>query len=128
MRLSADNMQTLLSAALAGAGVVYGPAFVLGPHVATGNLELLLPDYTTESLAINAVYPSARLVSTKLRRFIALLEEWFRARRDWTASDCKRPNRLRSHHFPCGLKLMSSDLSSISRTRRAASSGLTQAS
>ena len=83
VRLFADNMEMLLAAALAGAGVVYGPSFVLGEHVASGALERLLPDYVTESLGIHAVYPSARLVGAKVRRFIDLLEEWFGSMPRW---------------------------------------------
>ncbi|GAB0119155.1 LysR family transcriptional regulator [Acidisoma sp. 7E03] len=76
-RLLADNMELLLAAALAGGGIAYGPSFVLGPHVARGALERILPGYTTESLAISLVYPSARQVSTKLRRFADVLKERF---------------------------------------------------
>lgn len=83
VRLLADSMEMLLAAALAGAGVVYGPSFVLGEHLTSGALERLLPDYATESLSIHAVYPSVRLMSTKLRRFLDLLEDWFESRRGW---------------------------------------------
>jgi DNA-binding transcriptional LysR family regulator len=77
VRFLADNMQMLTAAALAGAGIVYGPAFVFREHLASGTLEKVLPDYATQTLGIHAVYPSARLVSAKVRRFIELLEEWF---------------------------------------------------
>jgi DNA-binding transcriptional LysR family regulator len=33
-----------------------------------------------QELAIWAVYPSARLVSPKLRKFVAALEEWLRGK------------------------------------------------
>lgn len=82
-RFMADNMETLLAAALAGGGIIYGPAFVLAGAVARGALIQLLPDYRTESLGIHAVYPSARLVGTKVRHFVALLEEWFSAGARW---------------------------------------------
>ncbi len=83
VRLLADNMQMLLGAALAGAGVVYGPAFVLEPHVASGALEQVLPDHVTESIGIHAVYPSARLVGAKVRRFVDLLDDWFSTISGW---------------------------------------------
>jgi DNA-binding transcriptional LysR family regulator len=70
LRMATDNMQMLLAAALAGAGVTYGPSFVFGHHVATGELVALLPDHRTSDLAIHAVYPTTRHVSMKLRRFI----------------------------------------------------------
>ncbi|MDE1150415.1 MAG: LysR family transcriptional regulator [Azospirillaceae bacterium] len=70
VRMAADNMQMLLAAALAGAGVTYGPSFVFSAHLATGDLVALLPDHRTMDLAIHAVYPSRRHVPLKLRRFV----------------------------------------------------------
>ncbi|MBO9195974.1 LysR family transcriptional regulator [Rhizobium sp. 16-449-1b] len=76
-RLKADNMQMLLAAALNGGGVVYGPTFVLGEHISSGALEQVLPDYTTESLGVHALYPSSRMLGTKVRCFVDILEEKF---------------------------------------------------
>ncbi|WP_246789551.1 LysR family transcriptional regulator [Acetobacter nitrogenifigens] len=84
-RLLADNMQMLQAAALAGAGVAYGPRFVFGEQLAAGTLVELLPGYATESLGIHAVYPSARLISVKVRRFVDMLVEWFGERPTWEA-------------------------------------------
>jgi DNA-binding transcriptional LysR family regulator len=70
IRMATNNTQMLLTAALAGAGVTYGPSFVFGQHIASGDLVALLPDHHTNDLAIHAVYPTARHVSLKLRRFI----------------------------------------------------------
>ena len=69
-RLAANNTQMLLSAALAGSGVAYGPTFVFGERIAAGDLIALLPDHRTSDLAIHALYPSARNISLKARRFI----------------------------------------------------------
>jgi DNA-binding transcriptional LysR family regulator len=60
----------LLAAALAGAGVAYGPSFVFGEQIAAGRLIALLPDHHTSDLAIHALYPSARNISLKALRFI----------------------------------------------------------
>ncbi len=77
LRMASNNMQMLLSAALAGAGVAYGPSFVFAKPVARGDLVALLPDFRTAELAVHAVYPSARHVPMKLRRFIDHLAESF---------------------------------------------------
>ena len=74
-RLKADNMQILLAAALGGGGIVYGPTFVLGEHIASGALERVLPEYTTGSLEIHALFPSSRMLSMKVRCFVDILEE-----------------------------------------------------
>ncbi|MDR5762765.1 LysR family transcriptional regulator [Caballeronia sp. LZ035] len=74
-RMAANDMQMLLAAALAGAGIAYGPAFVFGDAIARGDLIALLPDYHATDLAIQAVYPSARRIPVKVRRFVDCLAE-----------------------------------------------------
>ncbi|MBB5357463.1 DNA-binding transcriptional LysR family regulator [Rhodanobacter sp. ANJX3] len=85
IRLSSDNTQMLLAAALEGAGITYGPSFVFGEHLARGDLVTLLPKFQTVSLAIHAVYPSARHVTLKLRRFIDHLVASFGDTPPWPA-------------------------------------------
>ena len=69
-KLSSNNMQMLLGAALAGVGIAYGPTFIFGPSIASGQLVRLLPTYHATELTIQAVYPSARYVPAKVRQFI----------------------------------------------------------
>ena len=73
VRMASNNMQVLLAAALRGNGVAYGPSFVFDSHVATGELVALLTDHRTLELAINAVYPTNRHVSLKVRTFVDYL-------------------------------------------------------
>ena len=47
VRLEANDMRTLLAAALRGTGIAYGPSFVFGAHIAAGDLVTLLPDHRT---------------------------------------------------------------------------------
>jgi DNA-binding transcriptional LysR family regulator len=74
-RMTANNTQMLLAAAMAGAGIVYGPSFVFGPHIKSGELVALLRSYRTAELTIQAVYPSARRIPLKVRRFVDYLAE-----------------------------------------------------
>ncbi len=76
-RLAANNVQMLLAAARAGAGVVFGPSFVLGEAIARGELVELLPDWRAPDLTIQAVYPSARHLPLKVRRFVDCLAAEF---------------------------------------------------
>jgi len=75
--VSANNMQMLLSAALAGAGIAYGPTFVFGEHLRNGELVALLPTYRTTELVVQTVYPSAHRIPLKVRRFVDYLVEAF---------------------------------------------------
>lgn len=70
VRMQANNMEMLLAAALAGLGIAYGPTFVFGHYLASGQLLQLLPDHATTELAVQAVYPTARHVPSKVRSFI----------------------------------------------------------
>ncbi|GJI86878.1 LysR family transcriptional regulator [Duganella hordei] len=76
-RMLSNNMHMLLAAALAGAGIAYGPTFVFGQHLASGKLVRLLPDLETIELSVHAVFPSARYLPSKVRQFIDYLSaEW----------------------------------------------------
>lgn len=82
-RMQANNMQMLLSAVLAGVGIAYGPTFVFGQDIKAGNLVKLLPAYRTAELTINAVYPTARYVPSKVRQFIDYLADAYRDEPPW---------------------------------------------
>jgi DNA-binding transcriptional LysR family regulator len=83
VRLLANNMQVLLSAALSGAGIAYGPTFVFGQHLKRGELVAVLPDYITAELAIHAVYPTSRHIPLKARRFSEFLAAEFDRNPAW---------------------------------------------
>jgi DNA-binding transcriptional LysR family regulator len=87
VRISANNTQMLLSAALAGAGIAYGPTFVFGEHLRRGELVTLLPHYRTTDLVVQAVYPSARRIPFKVRRFVDYLVDAFGDEPPWDAGN-----------------------------------------
>ena len=70
IRMTANNMQVLLSATLRGTGIAYGPSFVFDPHLATGDLVVVMPEYRIQELAVQAIYPTGRHVPRKLRAFL----------------------------------------------------------
>ena len=81
--LRSNNVQLLTTAALQGAGVVYGPTFVFGDHLRTGALVALLPDFSTSDLGVHAIYPSTRYLPTKVRRLIDQLVTEFGDNPPW---------------------------------------------
>jgi DNA-binding transcriptional LysR family regulator len=87
--LHANSGELLVAAALAGMGIVFEPDFVVGPHLARGELRRVLPRYSGPKLDVWAVYPSRRHLSAKVRTFVDFLAGIF-------AADPLRP------HSPAG--------------------------
>jgi len=86
LRLHANNMHVLLSAVREGLGVAYGPTFVFGAHLASGELVRLLPAFNTMELSVHAVYPTVRYVPTKVRTFIEYVAREFAGIPPWDRS------------------------------------------
>ena len=69
-----------------GVGIVFEPAFVVGPDIRAGRLVPLLQDYEPAPLPIYAVYPTRRHLSAKVRVFVDFLMGRFAAARDWAVA------------------------------------------
>jgi DNA-binding transcriptional LysR family regulator len=69
-KLECNNGPTLLAAALAGAGIVLEPAFVVGPAIRTGALQPILADWRLPVIPLHAAYPANRNIASKVRRFV----------------------------------------------------------
>lgn len=68
-----DNASALLDAAKAGLGITCLPRFLIQPALATGHLQILLPEYSSPEIPISVVYPSKRYLTPKVSVFINLL-------------------------------------------------------
>jgi DNA-binding transcriptional LysR family regulator len=75
----ANNGHSIREALLAGAGVALMPDWLVHEEIVRGRLAVLLPQFTPAPLEVNAVYPSGRHVSAKLRTFVDFLQERFKA-------------------------------------------------
>ncbi|HEY1103752.1 MAG TPA: LysR family transcriptional regulator [Burkholderiaceae bacterium] len=69
-QVSVNESNAHLAAVLAGLGVGQTAAFSAAPHLATGELLQLLPDWTRPALPIYVVYPPNRHLSAKVRAFV----------------------------------------------------------
>lgn len=73
-RLTSNNAETLLIAALQGMGIVLFPDWLLGDKLQSGELVEVMPAYTasitTEPLHIAALYPDSRHPPLKVRAVI----------------------------------------------------------
>ncbi|MFL6675465.1 MAG: LysR substrate-binding domain-containing protein [Massilia sp.] len=71
--IKADNGDILRLAAVAGAGVLFQPQFIVGTDIAAGRLVRILPEWQSGELGVYAVYPSRKHLSAKVRTFVDFL-------------------------------------------------------
>jgi len=57
-RISVNNVNALLQLTRAGAGLAVVPEFLVEPDISKGNLQYVLPQWTTEPVTTYAVWPS----------------------------------------------------------------------
>lgn len=84
--LHSNNGDLLAEVAARGAGIVFEPAFIVGPEVRAGRLLPLLQDFEPPPVPIYAVYPSRKHLSAKVRQFVEFLIARFSAAQDWSAA------------------------------------------
>lgn len=73
--LRSNNLSTVLAAACAGHGVAALPWYVAREAVADGRLRPLLQGYELPPQELHAVYPSPKLVPSKVATFIAFAQK-----------------------------------------------------
>jgi len=83
-RLHSNNGDLLAEVAARDGGIVFEPAFIVGPEVRAGRLVPLLQDFVPPPVPIYALYPSRKHLSAKVRRFVEFLIERFSSAQDWT--------------------------------------------
>lgn len=76
-RLMLNDGDACVAAALAGAGIVQLPTFMVQDHIASGELVIVLGAYLSENLPIYALYLQNRHLSSKVRAFIDWIAELF---------------------------------------------------
>jgi len=82
--LHSNNGDLLAEVAARGTGIVFEPAFIVGPEVRAGRLVPLLQDFEPAPVPIYAVYPSRKHLSAKVRLFVDFLVDSFAGTADWT--------------------------------------------
>lgn len=72
--LRSNNLSALLSAARLGLGLALLPRYVAHESLKTGAVQLLLAAWTLPEQEVHAVFPSPRLVPTKVSGFVTWLQ------------------------------------------------------
>lgn len=73
----------LRDTAIAGLGITYLPEFFTGNAIRAGRLVRVLPDWRIKSVGVNAVYPSNRNITPKVRGFVSVLAKRFEGEADF---------------------------------------------
>ncbi|MEO8905245.1 MAG: LysR family transcriptional regulator [Polyangiaceae bacterium] len=82
-RYSVNSVQSVLSAALRGAGVSVLPAFFCAEAVRAGHLAPVLEDWSAGHSEIHVVYPGSRHLSARVRLFVDALIDRFTGLPPW---------------------------------------------
>ncbi|KQX01341.1 LysR family transcriptional regulator [Massilia sp. Root418] len=82
-----NNGDTARAVALGGQGLIWQPTFLIGADLRAGRLVQVLPDYRMPDIDIQAVYPSRRHLSAKVRVMIDFLVEQFKDTPPWDRAD-----------------------------------------
>lgn len=75
--LDANSGEALLQAGLRGLGIALQPTFIAADALRRGDMVRLLPDWKIPDIAVYAVYPHRRHLTTKVRLFVDFLAEQF---------------------------------------------------
>ena len=75
--LRSNNLSALLAAARAGMGLAVLPRYVARESLQTGQVQALLPGWVLPAQEMHAVFPSPRLVPTKVSGFVDWLQREF---------------------------------------------------
>ncbi len=78
--LTADQGDTLVEYAAAGAGIVLMPEWVMADHLAEGQLVRLLPDWTPPSIPLNIVHANSAAVPLRARLLVDYVRRNIRKR------------------------------------------------
>ncbi len=76
-RLRLDSGEALAAVAMAGAGIVQLPSFIVCDDIHAGRLQPVLEDFEPAPLPISVLYPSNRYLSAKTRAFIECLRRLY---------------------------------------------------
>ncbi|RKQ41226.1 LysR family transcriptional regulator [Enterobacter sp. R1(2018)] len=72
MRHTCDNLTYILHQSLQGAGLAILPEYIVAPYLKSGQLNVVLPDWTVQQIELWMIYPSSKNNTLALRNYIDL--------------------------------------------------------
>lgn len=82
-RMTSNNGEVLLAAAVENLGITLLPTFIVGADLQAGRLVTVLDDFTPPPLYLCLLYPPNRHLSPRLRLFVDFFHERFADRPYW---------------------------------------------
>ena len=76
-KISVNDSEAYIACALKGFGLIQAPRFMLMPHLQSGALREVLPQWTPAPMPISVVYLANRHLSPKVRAFVDWVAELF---------------------------------------------------
>jgi DNA-binding transcriptional LysR family regulator len=76
-RLALDDVSAVVTAGVAGLGIIHAPTVLVQEHIGRGALEPLLADWSSVTIPMHLVYPPNRHLSNKVRVFVDWVAELF---------------------------------------------------
>ncbi|HEX2545245.1 MAG TPA: LysR family transcriptional regulator [Ramlibacter sp.] len=76
-KLSVNESNAYLAAALSGLGIAQVACFQVGPYLASGELVEILPQWRHPAIPLHVVYPPNRHLSARVRAFVEWTAELF---------------------------------------------------
>lgn len=73
--IAVNDSDAYMAASLAGMGIAQMAAFAICPYLQSGQLELLLEDWSIDPIPLHVVYPQNRHLSAKVRVFVEWIAE-----------------------------------------------------
>ena len=92
-RFSANSARILLKGCLSGLGIALLPSVLILPHLRTGRLIQVLPDYARQGADLNVILPSSRQIPAAVSAFVD-----FAADKLGSMIKSKRPTAAATRH------------------------------
>ncbi|QDQ26209.1 LysR family transcriptional regulator [Chitinimonas arctica] len=80
-RVAANHAETYIACAIAGQGLIQVPRHDMHAHVAAGELQEVLPEWTAPPMPISVCYPHRRHLSRRVQAFVDWMAELLTAAR-----------------------------------------------
>jgi molybdate transport repressor ModE-like protein len=90
--------EVLKQAALMGHGISMHPYYMVSKELATGELQVVLPDYAPPSLDIYVIFSSRQNLPLRVRKLVEFLKDWAKSPPEWArrGSESDAPARRNS--------------------------------